>query len=180
MKNEIWKAIDSYPGYLVSNLGRIKSLSRVVIRKNGYPLTIKGCVKTASPNIDGYLQVKLSKNNKSKTITVHTIVARAFIGYPPTPKHEVNHIDGNKENPCVDNLEYLTHKENTKYNFDILGYTCNAGENNGRSKLSDRQVKKIRKLFSIGKLSQGALGRMFKVSQAHISCIVLRKNRTDI
>lgn len=60
----------------------------------------------------GYLQVNLTKNRQSKTSSVHRLVATAFIQNPKN-KPEVNHIDGNKQNNKIDNLEWVTSSENT-------------------------------------------------------------------
>lgn len=113
---EIWKDIKEYEGlYQVSNLGKIKSLGRTIERigvkgtkfyKN-YPEKLLKQTK----NKKGYLTVILSKNNKNKIIRVHRIVAQTFLDLKKNGK-EVNHKDGNKENNCISNLEWITHQEN--------------------------------------------------------------------
>lgn len=113
---EIWKDIQGYEGlYQVSNLGRIKSLGRT-IKKIGpkgkifyrdYPEKILKQTK----NKKGYLTVILSKNNENKIVRVHRIVAKTFLNLKEKGK-EVNHKDGNKENNCASNLEWITHQEN--------------------------------------------------------------------
>lgn len=105
--NEIWKSVTGYEGlYEVSNLGRVKSL---VYKRLGHERILK-----SGNNMYGYKMVVLRKNNKSKTITVHILVAQAFI---PNPDNlpEVNHIDENKSNNSVDNLEWCTRKYNLEY-----------------------------------------------------------------
>lgn len=100
---EIWKPIKDYPEYKVSNLGRIKSLYKDII--------LNQC-----KNERGYLNVWLYNSGKRKGFRVHRLVAEAFL-----VKHcenlEVNHIDHNKENNCVDNLEWCTKSENIKHSF---------------------------------------------------------------
>ena len=110
---EIWKDVKGYEGlYQVSNLGRIKSISYFNrANKKTYPRN-----KILKPLINdkGYLRVDLRKNNKSKKVRIHRIAAEHFI---PNPYHfsEVNHIDGNKQNNCVNNLEWCTHSQNMKH-----------------------------------------------------------------
>lgn len=99
---EIWKDIPNYEGlYQVSNLGRVKSLFKY-----------KKILKPRQRN--GYLRVSLTKNNKSTNYAVHRLVAQAFISNPNNLP-EVNHKDENKQNNCVDNLEFCTRKYNMKY-----------------------------------------------------------------
>lgn len=105
--NEIWKDINGYDGlYQVSNLGRVKSLN--------YNHTRKEKIRKLHVVAWGYLQVTLCKNGECKNPLVHQLVAEAFL---PNPKNlpEVNHKDENKSNNCVDNLEWVTHKENINF-----------------------------------------------------------------
>lgn len=97
---EIWKAIDGYEGlYEVSNHGNVRSIKRGIILK---PAT----------NTFGYQIVGLSKNGKRKEGKIHRLVAKAFIDNPNNKK-QVNHIDGDKKNNNVSNLEWVTNQENT-------------------------------------------------------------------
>ena len=100
---EIWKNIEGYEGkYQVSNLGRVKSMI--------------GQEKVLHPkkHRNGHLQIGLHKDKKRKTMYIHRLVAQAFI---PNPDNlpQVNHIDENKENNHVDNLEWCTNQYNTEY-----------------------------------------------------------------
>lgn len=100
---EIWKDIKGYEGiYQISNLGRIKNC--------------KGIVKKLQRDKDGYLRTNLYKGKQIKTIFAHRAVALAFINNP-YKKAEVNHIDGNKENNSVENLEWCTKSENEKHAY---------------------------------------------------------------
>lgn len=111
---EIWKDIEGYEGlYQVSNLGRVKSLERY--RKNHNKLQkIEEKIKKTRQDKQGYLLVDLYKNNKIKTVRVHRLVAKAFIENIDN-KETVNHIDGNKHNNRIDNLEWCTFKEQNKH-----------------------------------------------------------------
>lgn len=102
--NEEWKSIIRFEGlYEVSSEGRVRSL------KWGKTRVLK-----PGKNRYGYLYVILCKNRENKTFTVHHLVASAFIQNPMC-KTDVNHKDENKENNRVDNLEWMTRKENCNY-----------------------------------------------------------------
>lgn len=108
MEKEIWKDIAGYEGlYQVSNFGRIKSLRSKIILAS---LSSKS----------GYCYVGLAKNGMNKQKSVHRLVALAFIPNSEN-KPEVNHIDGNKHNNTVKNLEWVTKSENMKHCRQILG-----------------------------------------------------------
>ena len=112
---EIWRDIKDYEGfYQVSNLGRIKSLDRVVINVNGKKSLYKGKVLSIHYDKNGYVKVCLNKNNKRRKFSVHRLVAEAFI---PNPNNypEVNHIDEVKTNNKVSNLEWCTSEYNKSY-----------------------------------------------------------------
>lgn len=116
---EIWKDIDGFEGYYqVSNLGRVKSLERIRIANNGKSETaqfqVKEKILAISKQTQGYSQVNLCKDGTQKTHRLNRLVAITFIPNPEN-KPEVNHIDGNKDNNCVSNLEWVTSKENTRH-----------------------------------------------------------------
>lgn len=114
-KIEIWKDIEGYEGlYQVSNLGRVRSLDRIVKFSDGHSQPMKGKILVFGKNHGGYWQVGLSKNSKSTRKSVHRLVAETFI---PNPNNYpcVNHKDEVKTNNRVDNLEWVTYKENTNY-----------------------------------------------------------------
>lgn len=124
---EVWKDIDGYEGlYQVSNLGRIKSLSRTVIN-GGRVMKKRATIMNTSKNSTGYLQVNLCVNNIRKKLLVHRIVATAFINNPQNLP-QVNHIDENKQNNRVDNLEWCDNVYNNNY-----GSHCeNISRSNGK------------------------------------------------
>ena len=115
MDKEIWKDIEGYEGlYQVSNLGRVKSLYKFInnnpkSKSIGYYSEER--ILKCFNNKKGYKMVKLYKNTEHITKRVHRLVAQTFI---PNPKKlpQVNHIDGNKINNKVSNLEWCTNREN--------------------------------------------------------------------
>ena len=98
---EVWKDIEDYKGlYQVSSWGRVKNSRTDMVLKFGKSL--------------GYLQVGLYKNGNCRKYLIHRLVAQAFIPNPHN-KPQVNHIDEDKENNRVDNLEWVTSKENINH-----------------------------------------------------------------
>lgn len=112
---EIWKDIYGYERlYQISNYGRVKSLPRITNRKSGRILSVRERVMANIISADGYLRIKLCKNNIQKIMSIHRLVAIAFIANPKN-KPQVNHIDGNKLNNKLENLEWVTAKENSQH-----------------------------------------------------------------
>lgn len=106
---EIWKDIEGYEGlYQISNMGRIKSLG------NGSSNNSKEKILKSSKDRGGYLRVDLYKNGKGKALTIHRLVAIAFL---PNPDNlpEINHKDENPQNNCVSNLEWCNRSYNINY-----------------------------------------------------------------
>lgn len=108
---EIWKDIEGYEGsYQVSNLGRVKSLERMVFNPLHGQIKIKETILKFGHDGFNYCQVGLQTNGR-KNFKIHRLVAIAFIPNPEN-KREINHIDGNKDNNCIDNLEWVSSSEN--------------------------------------------------------------------
>lgn len=110
---EKWRDIAGYEGlYQISNLGRVKSLN--------YARQHKSSIKSLQVKSNGYVKVDLKHNGKLSSMNVHRLVAKAFIPNPGN-KSDVNHIDGNKENNRLDNLEWATRSENMYHCKKVLG-----------------------------------------------------------
>lgn len=100
---EIWKHINGYEDYMVSNLGRVKSLKRG-----------KEKILVPLPNGKGYYKVCLWRNGSQKSFKIHRLVAEAFLDNPNNLPI-INHRDENKQNNAVSNLEWCNEKYNHIY-----------------------------------------------------------------
>jgi hypothetical protein len=152
---EIWKEI--HYGYSVSSLGRVKNKFNKI--KN----------QTLN-NGNGYLHTSINY----KTKLVHRVIAIAFIPNPDN-KQEVNHIDGNKQNNHISNLEWVTPKENKQHAI-TLGLMNNKGDKNGATKLNWDIVDEIRSLYNTGLYKQMQLCKKYNLASSTISRIVNYKN----
>lgn len=112
---EIWKDIKGFEGlYQASNFGRIKSLERHVKHNLVGKLLIKEKIRKTNITTAGYEYVVLAKDGKNKTYLVHRIIAETFIPNPNN-KECVNHIDENKSNNNITNLEWCDYTYNNTY-----------------------------------------------------------------
>lgn len=121
---EIWKDIQGFEGlYQASTLGNIRSVDRVITQfghKKHYNRRMKGQIIKPKLQNSGYSVVWLSKSGKVSPYTVHRIIANTFIK-PIEGSDYVNHIDGNKENNKVSNLEWCTLSENITHSYRDIG-----------------------------------------------------------
>ena len=130
--SEIWKDIEGYEGlYQVSNYGRVRSLDRYVKQNHNTKQLKKGKLIQPIKDCKGYLRLKLCKENTSKRVKIHRLVAQAFIPNPEN-KPQVNHIDGNKTNNRIQNLEWCTNSENQIHAYKM-----------GLNKITEEQRRKI-------------------------------------
>lgn len=120
MNLEVWKDIEGFEGlYQVSNLGNVKSLEKNVSCHKIHLRKQKEMILSPSKCNDRYITFSLSKNKKRKYLLAHRLVATAFIPNPDG-KTEVNHIDGNRQNNTVGNLEWATRSENMQHSYSTL------------------------------------------------------------
>lgn len=156
---EIWKPVVGYEGlYEVSTHGRVKSVARIYQSiKEGFNWDKRtiSALKATRLKKDGYVDTGLSLDGKYTQRVIHRLVAEAFI---PNPENKpcVNHIDNNRSNNHVSNLEWVNHKENTAHSYAQNRGTWQKqwGEDNVSSKLNLDEVLKLRKLKSQGKTNR--------------------------
>ena len=156
--NEVWKNIDGYEGkYQISNLGRVKSLQRWSGTKY---YNREQILNNYVNKKNGYVYVYLTKNNKSKNIRLHKIVADAFI---PNPNNlpQINHKDGNKQNNCFENLEWCSCSYNIKDMY----------RRHGKYENDKIIIDKYKALKSCSKV-----GKLFGLSGENIRQILIRNN----
>ena len=167
-REEKWKYIKGYENdYKISNSGKIKS-----IKKKKYGRKVE-FIKT-QPNQQGYRTVGLTKNGIQKTLRLGRLVAIAFIPNPFNKK-EVNHKDFNKSNDTVENLEWVTPKENIRHCHLSNRANTQRGEKVGTHKLTEKQVKNILKMRKKGLLFR-EIGKLFNVHLSTIQYIANGRN----
>ena len=121
---EIWKDINGFEGlYQVSNLGRVRSLDRVVERIDGKRVKLRGVVLSPSINNAGYLRVSLSRGRIAYEKQIHAIVAETFL--IKVDCFDVDHINFNKLDNRVENLRYISHIDNVRRS---IHYRTNCGK----------------------------------------------------
>lgn len=163
---EEWKDISGYGGrYKISNTGKVMSFAK----------SKKGRIRKLCTDSDGYLIVTLHKKPKEmKTCKVHRLVAMAFVNNPNNLP-EINHIDENKLNNTYSNLEWCTTQYNLTYGHRL---DCARGERNQWHKLTEEQVREIRRTYVKGDLEYGqsALGKRYGIAHGSIAAIVKGKS----
>ena len=160
---EIWKPIPNIAGYAVSFDGRVK---RTAPGKRTYP----GRLLKPYPHRFGYRTYKLTIEGRHRRFEGHKLVALAWIGPKPSPKHEVAHLDGNKLNDDYRNLAWKTHRENEADKF--RHGTNPRGVRNGGAKLTEADIRRIRAEWPDTSLT--TLARQYGVAFQTISKIVNR------
>jgi hypothetical protein len=165
---EEWKKI-KIEGYSISNTGKFRN------DKTG---------KILKPSIGstGYYVVNIKPNGrigKSYSLKIHRLIAEAFIPNPEN-KPQINHKDCNRLNNNIENLEWVTNKENNIHAIENDRFIYMYGDNRSDIKLSDEEVKYIRQIYVPRDKIYGArsLGKRFNVSHAQISRIVNHKRRS--
>ena len=168
MTKEIWRPVKSSPrNYMVSNRGRVRSVDRTISDMMPYGPRIRrvrGKILSPSVGTVGYPHLTIDGRSES----VHRLVADAFI---PNPRGlpEVNHLDRNRANNMVENLEWTTPSGNLLH--VTRGFGVNTGSRNGRSKVTEDDVIEIRRLKSTGAMTR-AIARKYRLTESHVSCII--------
>lgn len=156
---EIWKDIKDYEGlYQISSYGRVRSLDRYVKGRYNNMQLIKGKILSICYNkrVNVY-EIHLRKNNKRKCFKIHRLVADAFV-YNDDPKNKttVNHIDGNRANNNVENLEWVSYSNNLEHAYTKLHRPINRPKYMKRRCLCIDKITNVKTLYeSIEAMSRG-------------------------
>lgn len=162
---EIWKDIQGFETrYQISDEGRVKSLSRRVPNGKGFINKVERILKSRL-SFKGYPCIDLNTHEGvKKNIVIHRLVAQAFIPNPEN-KPQVNHIDGNKQNNAVENLEWVTNSENMKH-ATINGLRHKpTGSKNHWAKLDENKVVEIREKYKKGGIRQQDLAKEYNICE---------------
>ncbi len=183
---EEWKVIEEFPDYLISNLGRVKSL------KCNREKILKPCNSGS-----GYFQTCFCTNSKVQRFYTHRLMLQTFKPISNSELYQCNHIDGNKQNNCIDNLEWCTPSENNQHAYDTGLHKIKRGVDSpifnrrhsivsrkkmslkrrgigaALHKLSEKEVKEIKILLKEDKLTQRKIAELYNVHFNTISMIKL-------
>lgn len=175
---EIWKDIRNYEGYYqISNRGRVKSLSRVVKYKSGKGYkTIPERILVIKDNGNGYRNISLCREGYQVKHYIHRSVAQAFLSNPDN-KPQVNHIDHDKDNNCVSNLEWCTQKENTAAGIK-LG-KINNKKRGKTKKFTEWEICRIAHLKFLGKGIQ-EIAKLLQYPRTSISSVVNGRSNKEL
>ena len=179
---EFWKPVKDFDGfYVISRDGEIKSVERRIhLKTHSYTKVEQDILPTI--NSYGYKCVKLYNNTrKTKNVLVHRLVALTFLDNPNNYKY-INHIDGNKLNNDVSNLNWCTSSENNAhaYRTGLKRKENYIGEACVFAKLTEEQVKSIRDEYATGTTSYNKLARKYNVVMSNIWSIINRKTWSHV
>jgi hypothetical protein len=170
--DENWLDVKGYLGvYQVSDYGRIKSLDRFSPHVCGGESFRKGRILKAGKDGHGYLQVCLCFNRDKKTAWIHQLVAQAFLGDRPQDC-VINHIDGERTNNRLNNLEYCTRSENCQHAFAMGLNIAVKGSDHYRAKLTELQVLEICRLYDAGGVTHRELAQRYGVCHRSIGLVI--------
>ena len=164
--------------YEVSNFGRIRCVGGTILRKDNKPYTLKSLVLKPFVSRCNYeiLTLRLDINKK---VLIHRAVLETFKPVPNMEDLQVNHIDGNKRNNLLSNLEWVTREENMQHAIKqgLFNPQNRTGEKHPLCKLTTIQVQEIRNKINSGNFTQRQLAKEYGVSECTISEIKTKRTR---
>ena len=174
--NEIWKDIKGYEGlYQISNYGRVKSLIRHIINKNGRNITKKEKIMKLTYDRDGYLLVGLNKDKKQTQFRVHRLVLINFVNNVEN-KPETNHLNSIRDDNRLINLQWCTRSENSRHSYRQGNNKGAFGEKSGSCILTENEVHVIRGLLENTALKHREIAEIFNISCTTVCDVKSRKS----
>jgi len=168
---ENWLPVKGFEGiYEVSDCGNVRSLTRLYKSDNFNKVFIGERLTDFKQPRFGYHVVTLYKKPYRKCTRVHRLVAQAFITNPYNLP-EVNHIDGDKSNNCLENLEWCTSSENHYHAYATGLQMAVMGSKHGHAKLSEQDVYEIKILLKVRTYSHKFISNIYNISRQGISNI---------
>lgn len=176
MSVENWIDIKGYEDfYQVSDLGNVRSKDRTVACRRLGTKNLKSRPLKSTVDSVGYCKVTLQDQGRNKVWKVHRLVAEHFID-KIEGKEVINHIDNDRANNRVNNLEWCTPKENTAHMHSQGRNYSALGEANPACKLTDAQIEEICAMK--GELSQVKIGALYGVSGSYVGRIHNNQTRS--
>lgn len=165
---ELWKTLEEYKGIEISSIGRIRKAANKRRKER---------ILTEFPkDRDGYCRCSVQKLDGTWTSQpVHRLVAKAFIDNPYN-KEVVNHIDGNRTNNRIENLEWVTTKENVIHSFKF-GKRNKCKNIPKKTLLTDFQISQIDKLREIYTVNQ--ISKLFNIEYQSLKNIIHKKKQCE-
>lgn len=170
-EKEIWKPLCGFEDfYSISNLGRIKRIKGFWCKKDR--------IKKFHISNAGYYRVLIKTKGTNKKFSVHRLVAKTFFG---EKNMDVNHIDGNKLNNKITNLQYISKSNNQKHAYKMgLQKVYRGSERKNVAKLTEEKVLEIRKIYIKRRFLIKDIAKIYNVSKTTINLIINRKRWTHI
>jgi hypothetical protein len=163
------RPIPGYEGiYEIDRQGNVYTLKPSNVYKADH-------MRSGSPDPVGYIRIALNRNGQTKFRLIHRLLMLVWNPVDNSDDLDVNHIDGNKANNSLSNLEWVTHQQNIEHARKVLKkWSDQRGSKTPGSKLTEEGVKEIRRLKAEG-MSQTKIAAIYGVTQVNISMIVRRK-----
>lgn len=168
MSNENWKPVVGWEYYYsVSDTGNVKSEARFTKGKKNKTIKERILKSGSDRPKDGYRKIWLTKDCKTTGYLIHRLVYEAFVGIIPLD-YEIDHIDGNKENNKLNNLQCLPYKAHRA--LTVARHQHASGETTGNSKLKEDEVKIIKALLK-ERITHKIIAKRFQVHHSTIASI---------
>lgn len=166
LQGELWREVPNSEGrYFVSNLGRLLSTCH---RGKGLTALMK-----PAADANGYRRTVFFINGRYSTVKVHRVVAEVWVAERPlTPADHVNHRNFQRSDNRADNLEILSHRDNVRYSAQRGRYGKSTGSINGNSKLTEDQVRAIKREYAPYVMTQRMLAQRYGVATITIKHIL--------